>query len=343
MKKILAVFLILAMIFTFSACGSEGAQTDEEVPLNEDGTLIEGYDYGFNFAYVVNYAPAEFFQNTQAMFAEELAKYGCGLELIGDAETASPEAEINLIQNAVASGNYNALFVYPADIAALTPACHEASEAGCPVIAYGVSADDGMGDVHFNVDNFEVGQKIAEMAIEWVEANADHFGDEVEVAIGWNYSNTEVQKRGEGEKARFEEENAKGGRQYVIVAEKETGTYEAGMEFGENLLASNPNCEIVVGHSDDPMLAVAEAWKAAGRDTTYCATFGMDATAMGYEAIAAGTGAFRGTINQSVEAQPPIVAEGLIKLALGQLKEGDMPSPPLVKVTAANISEYFAG
>ena len=369
MRKILATMLAMVFVLAMlSACGgdqkadadkpaesnkpaaSQGGteQKDEkdeakenEIPLNEDGTLIEGYDYGFNFAYIVSYTPAEFFQNTQAIFEEELAKYGCTLELLGDAVDGSVEAEIGIIENAIASKKYDALFVYPADIQALTPICKEASAQGVPVIAYGVSADDGMGDVHFNIDNFEVGGVIAEMAIDWVYANSDHFGDEVEICIQRNTSNTELAKRGEGSIARIKEENAKGGVQFKIVMEKEAGSYEEGMDLAENLHVAQPNCEIIIGHADDPMVGAAEAWAAMGKDTTYCGTFGMDATALGYATIANPDRCFRGTVNQSVEAQPPIVADGLIKIALGVLEEGDMPSPPLLKVTEDNIADFY--
>jgi ABC-type sugar transport system substrate-binding protein len=194
-----------------------------------------------------------------------------------------------------------------------------------------------MGDVSMYEGNYRAGGQIAQMAIDWIAANPDHFGsqDKVEIAVINNYDGEEMNLRGQGILDTLAKED-----NITIIAEKEATGVEAGMQYAENLASSNPNCEIVCDISDDSGIGVVEAWKASNRDSTFAGVFGMDATPGAVEIIKAG-GAFRGSVYQDQASQTPVVASSLIKLALGHLKEGDMGTPDVIKITPENVYEYF--
>lgn len=295
----------------------------EEIPvfMEEDAERDE-IVIGCVWADLSNVAWATAYEGIQERAAERNVKI-----LSNDAKR-DPGAQVNAIDNYVTSG-VDAIVLQTIDPASVRDAVANARENGVYVIAIG--SDIYEYDVCVNVDQYELGYQIGTMVADWINENLD---GKAEVAVGDYRIMPDILKRSEGMIKAVNDlcPDAK------IVAEETIGVTSEGVDWGENLLQSNPDIDVVMGINDSGMLGVYEAFSAAGHTGDGIAIFGCDASEEGLKLIGEGT-SFRGTVDMKYKDQGTWFVDIAIALATGKDVESYYYCD-MISVTEANIADY---
>lgn len=121
---------------------------------------------------------------------------------------------------------------------------------------------------------------------------------------------------------------------------------ENAKEMAELFLMTGQEADCVVANNDDMAVGAQAAFEEAGKDTKSMLFLGVDASAKGCEAIAAGKMDF--TVYQPVSAQMEIAVEAAVNLAAGKgideiegaTEDGKYILLPFEKVDASNVGQY---
>mgnify|MGYP001025109888 FL=1 len=295
----------------------------EEIPvfMEEDAERDE-IVIGCVWADLSNVAWATAYEGIQERAAER------NIKILSNDAKRDPGAQVNAIDNYVTSG-VDAIVLQTIDPASVRDAVANARENGVYVIAIG--SDIYEYDVCVNVDQYELGYQIGTMVADWINENLD---GKAEVAVGDYRIMPDILKRSEGMIKAVNDlcPDAK------IVAEETIGVTSEGVDWGENLLQSNPDIDVVMGINDSGMLGVYEAFSAAGHTGDGIAIFGCDASEEGLKLIGEGT-SFRGTVDMKYKDQGTWFVDIAIALATGKDVESYYYCD-MISVTEANIADY---
>lgn len=261
MKKLIAIFLIFAMLVSFSACGGgDGDSSESQISLAPQDTegkqeiriaclweqLTEGITLGkeYNEQWV-----EEFNAENEDCYISALDYYSADYEV---------DTQIAQIEDVITKG-YDALMISSLDRTAVLPALEQAHEAGIKVIDLRDELEGDFIDVWVNnLDNVGMGQAIKEMVIEYLDENPDVV---LNTGIVWHEQTvTSCLPRCQGIKDLAEERPD----QVKILAEIYTNSTEVAQSTMEDWLQAYPEMNFVDCSMDESARGVVNAIKAAG-------------------------------------------------------------------------------
>ena len=141
MKKLVALFLALIMVFTLAACGSAPAEAPEaEGEKLTVGIFVKDNTNPF-WRYVVKGAMQ--------------AGKDLGVEVIEytPAEASNVEQQVSLVQDAI-QANLDGIAIVAVDSAALLDSCKQAQDAGIVVVPFNSRMDDLGAPTFVGIDNY---------------------------------------------------------------------------------------------------------------------------------------------------------------------------------------------
>ena len=333
LNKCLAVLLALAMVFALAACGSQAAApaassaSSAEAPASEaapaEDTASAG---GAKVGILLPTVEAEYFVGVANTIEEGLKAQG--YEFTTTSYDWSADKEIQAVENFVVQG-VDAIIVVTFDAAA-DSAFKDAMDAGVKVVVAGCEPQN----YSYNVisENTLIGECVAGMAIDWINATLD---GTAQVAIVASEGSPSGADRTAGMQAAFEEKLP--GAEIVLVQDpgSEAGS---GNDFAENLLLRYPDVNVVCSVSDDRALEVFESFKAANHVGDNVAIFGCDCNGQALDYIKQGT-SYRGSADTGDYGAE--IVKILPQLIAGDTSIGTQTVCTGVGVTIDNVDDYL--
>lgn len=235
MKKGLAMVMALSM--TLSMTGFAGA----EETAGEDMT---GKKVGFSPVMMSSEFFAGMSDDMEAYFTEQ------GMEYSSADANGSVETQVQNVENFVSMG-MDYIIMFAVDASAICDAAIAARDAGAFVINIGTVLEQRDAyDVCINVDQFESGAVVAQMAAEWIEETFPDAEDgSIEVAILEERDSEDAIRRSDG---LHEIENLCSKAKVTYVAEQtiSDGATKA-QELTEMLFLNNPDVKCIITYGTD--------------------------------------------------------------------------------------------
>ena len=332
-NKCLALLLALAMVFAFAACGSEsstpaseaasGAEAAARNAAPAEDTASSG---GAKIGILLPTVEAEYFVGVANTIEDGLKAQG--YEFTTTSYDWSADKEIQAVENFVVQG-VDAIIVVTFDAAA-DSAFKDAMDAGVKVVVAGCEPQN----YSYNVisENTLIGECVAGMAIDWINATLD---GSAQVAIVASEGSPSGADRTAGMQAAFAEKLP--GAEIVLIQDpgSEAG---AGNDFAENLLLRFPDVNVVCSVSDDRALEVFESFKAANHVGDDVAIFGCDCNGQALDYIKQGT-SYRGSADTGDYGAE--IVKILPQLINGDSSIGTQTVCTGVGVTIDNVDDYL--
>lgn len=357
-KRFIALFLSLAMILAFSACGGNESKNPQgssspsgsaapspessQAPVSssaptgsvelgeEDGLFDEMFapwaDYAvpegeeLNVLYLASWAGAEYFVNSYNAWKPLLEEKGIMLELQGPQEFTD-ESQLNQLEMALASQSYDCIIFYP-----ITPSVYATymedfwNNYQTPILCYGFDESCGSGHYFAGNDYAYVGKLLGEAILDYVEDNSEHYDqmDKIPVMLAKQSSVPELLVR---VTSAWDVLEATG--RFEVVMEQEVEMAEQGTDFAERLMSSNPDIEIIIVQSDDVGIAMSNAFDSASVDLSdTLSIWGFDATSAAVDIIKA-DGYFKGSIAYPHEIMGEYLGT-ILPIIIGAAREGQI-------------------
>lgn len=310
MKKILAVLLALAMVFTLAACGQkEEAKTEKEIEI----------------AVVLKCSTSEYWGYVQEGCEQAGKDLGVKVTVIGPNAESDIEPQVAMIEQQIGAG-CSAIVVAPNDAAAAQAALKPAIEAGIPVLAVdtnvGIEGQTCFVGTMNDVAAYQGGQ--------W--ALGELGGDAKAVIIyGQEGDNTSNLRRAGYEKA-CQEAGVE-----VLDALSGQNTIDGAVKTMEDLLNKHGDAiDVVFCHNDDTALGAAKVCEEAGY--TDIMIVGFDGNASALEAIKSGTSLVKATVAQQPTVMGYKVVEAAVKTLNGE-KVDEVIAADVKVVNASNVND----
>lgn len=336
MKKIVALLITIAMVFSMVACGSKGG--DSPASSDKSASKSDGASSGDLIVVGFSQVGAESdwrTANTESMkstFTKEN-----GYELIFDDAQQKQENQIKAVRNFIQQ-DVDYIVIAPVTETGWDTVLQEAKEAGIPVIIVDRMidvSDDSLFTAWVGSNFLQEGYDAVKWLAEYLEKNGREDEQINIVTLQGTIGSSAQIGRTDG----FAEKMA--AYPNWTMLEKQTGefTQSKGQEVMESFLKSYDDIDVVVAENDNMAFGAIDAIKAAGKT---CGPNG-DIIIISFDAVAAAFDAMiEGTMNVSIECNPlhgPRVAEIIKKLEAGQtvdklqyVEEGVFPAE-----TAAEI------
>ena len=337
LNKCLALLLALAMVFALAACGSQSAASsaapeaaasaeapasDADAAPAEDTASAGGAKVGILLPTV----EAEYFVGVANTIEDGLKAQG--YEFTTTSYDWSADKEIQAVENFVVQG-VDAIIVVTFDAAA-DSAFKDAMDAGVKVVVAGCETQN----YSYNVisENTLIGECVAGMAIDWINATLD---GKAQIAIVASEGSPSGADRTAGMQSAFAEKLPDA--EIVLVPDpgSEAG---AGNDFAENLLLRFPDVNVVCSVSDDRALEVFESFKAANHVGDDVAIFGCDCNGQALNYIKDGT-SYRGSADTGDYGAE--IVKILPQLIAGDSSIGTQTVCTGVGVTIDNVGDYL--
>lgn len=302
MKKLLALILALAMCFALVACGGEKAEekpaeskpaaeeskapaateVTEETKSEADEWRAKSEGKKYNVLYIPSWAASEYFQNTHVVWGEQFAELGWNLDMQGP-EKYTAESQLAVLESALLSQKYDAIFLYPIDPESVNAVLDEMWDTyQTPIVQWGFPESFGGGHYFIATDDRYkvVGDYMVDMALEYVEENMDYFkaeyldkGKKIPYAASGSAKNSVQNTR----LLRCIELLDADGRFEMVEHFENVGESEA-LAYGETLALNHPEVEIVMCYNDVHGINYITAFETAGVGSDYLRFFGTDGT-----------------------------------------------------------------
>lgn len=317
MKKLVALFLALIMVFTLAACGGN---TQAEAPQDEAEKLTVGIFVKDNtnpfWRYVVK----------GAMQAGE----DLGVEVIEytPAEASNVEQQVSLVQDAI-QAKIDGMAIVAVDSAALLDSCKQAQDAGIVVVPFNSRMDDLGAPTFVGIDNYTGMKGLMEKLV------ADLGGTGKVVVLEGvlaGYANQERMRAVNDVLA------ANPGIE-VVADQAADAQREKAITVMENILQSCPEIDAVIGHNDNTSLGAYQAILDAGREGEMIIT-GFDAQEELLRYLAAGDERVTMSVDQSPYMQGYASIEAVVKLLKGETVDEWIPTGGTL-VTVENAQEIL--
>jgi ribose transport system substrate-binding protein len=342
MKKIVSLLVALCLILGIAACGQTGSgatspsQSATTAPAATT-PAAGGEQKEIKVLFLASSIAIEYFTNAYNSMQPIFAAKGISLDLQGPTKPDMIEEQLAMFENAVSSGEYDLILLYPAVPKAFVDAVRASEKAGVPVIAYAMAPELDCGTYYAGPDNREQGRNIGQAMLDFVESKSDHFGsmESIPVVMWISAASEEINKRAAG----IKEVLATDSRFNIVMEQGAAGT-EAGMAFGETALIAYPEAELYIGVQDSAGVGVMNALKAAGKVSDTMGVFSADATGAVLAAIKSGE-LYRATVGTPFSVESPALADFIIQVANGEVEPGYWCRFPLVTMTSANVDEYL--
>ncbi len=320
LNKCFAILLALCMVLSLAACGGTSPSSAGQSATSEAASA------GGNVGILLPTVEAEYFVGVANTIEEGLKAQG--FEFTTTSYDWSADKEIQAVENFVVQG-VDAIVVITFDAAA-DSAFKAAMDAGVKVVVAGCEPEN----YSYNVisENTLIGECVANMAVDWVNANMD---GKAQIAI----LSSEGSPSGADRTAGMEKVFAEKLPDSEIVLVQDPGSEAGdGNEFAENLLLRYPDVNVVCSISDDRALEVFESFKAANHVGDDVAIFGCDCNGQALNYIKEGT-SYRGSADTGDYGAE--IVKILPQLISGDTSIGTQTVCTGVGVTIDNVSDYL--
>lgn len=329
LNKWFALLLALCMTLSLAACGGSSAAASASASTAASSDAAAPTDTASGSGQVGILLPtveAEYFVGVANTIEEGLEAQG--FEFITTSYDWSADKEIQAVENFVVQG-VDAIVVITFDAAA-DSAFKAAMDAGVKVVVAGCEPEN----YSYNVisENTLIGECVANMAIDWINANMD---GKAQISILSSEGSPSGADRTAGMQKAFAEKLPDS----EIVLVQDPGSKAGdGNEFAENLLLRYPDVNVVCSISDDRALEVFESFKAANHVGDDVAIFGCDCNGQALNYIKEGT-SYRGSADTGDYGAE--IVKILPQLIAGDTSIGNQTVCTGVGVTIDNVDDYL--
>ena len=196
MKKLLALTLILAMVFTsLVGCSSNSGSKKDDTATNDsstsgDTTTTDKKSSDIQVTFIPKLTGNAFFESANKGAQEYAKKWGFTVDYEGDA-TASAAAQVSVINKAVQQGT-DAICVSSVDAAGLKDALKAAMDAGVTVTTWDSDVDSTVRKVMVSQGTpQQLGEMLVQMGYDSLKDRGKN-PDTDAIKYCWHYSNATV-------------------------------------------------------------------------------------------------------------------------------------------------------
>lgn len=330
MKKLAALLLCLAMVFSLAACGGTDAVTtdtpDAESPGAADDPGAEGVDFS---SMTIAWSPANLSNELQVTLTDNIkaAVEELGASFLSSDPQGDPVTQVEQVENFISRG-VDMILMSPNDASACVVVLQEAVDAGIPMIIVNCKMDDMTGALcYVGCDDLTAGELLMEYAAEMLNGEGTigilRGPDGLDAAI----------KRTTGI------ENVLAENPGIEVYSSLTANWKTAeaMSIVENWLQST-TLDAVICENDEMAVGAVEAIKGQGQSLDDVLVFGIDGIPSAYQSIA--NGEMKATLLQDAVA----IAEKTVEVMKLYFETGEVEDEyiiPWVVVDSENISEYY--
>lgn len=260
-RGILAV-LCMATALVVSACSgsseSGGTSTEESSGDSGQGTAAEGRSEGRNVTMVLKNLINPFCVTVKEGAEQAAADNDLNLTILTPVQGDNNEELMQLTEQAVASGNCDALIVFPADSIGIVPAVQKAYDADIPIVILNTSinSDEQIWETFVACENWEVGRACG-------EALAEKMGHKGKVILieGVVGAQNSIDRIGGAREAIEQYPDME-----IVASQPGEMNRAKAMEVMQNLLQAHPDVQGVYAINDEMALGCVEAIAAAGKE-----------------------------------------------------------------------------
>lgn len=241
-KRLSALLMVIAMLLTMAACGSNEETVKSETSKVEDTKTIGAMYWSLNNNFMVFLK-----ENIEARAAE------LGYKTIAMDSESNTETELNNVEDLISRG-VDAVVMCPMDSEASSNAVKLLNEANIPVITVDRSVTEGEVVTSLATDNYAGGTKAGEFAVEAL-------GGEGQVVILRGTLGTDLEtQRYTGFVDAIADSK-------IEIAAEQSADFDRTTAFNtiENILQANPDIDLVYAENDEMCLGVAKALESANR------------------------------------------------------------------------------
>lgn len=334
-KKLLALFLSLAMALSLAACGgdsnggagSSGGTGSGSTQPAQDAAEPDGGDQasgdGFSVGIVVKSLDNDYYTTLKNGAEDRAAELGVDLTFVAPNAETDVQSWVNMVSDLIAA-KVSVLAVCPADDAACLPVIREAGEAGIKVIA--VDNDTAYeGKLSFiGTSNYDA----AKLGGEYCAGQIGSGGSAVVLRGPTGSSNHDEREQG------FVDALEAGGVNILEIKDANC-VAETAMNAIEDFITVYDKIDLVICTNDLMAIGAQRAVAAAGLDTK---VFGFDGSAD----VCQGTldGIYLGTVAQDPYQMGVLAIDNALALYNGETIESRIDSGCGV-VTAENAQEFL--
>lgn len=331
MKKAIATTLALTMALSLAACGSStsSSSTAAESTADSSSATAETTTEGGKIGFLAPTLQTEFFigiDNDLKAACEANGYEYTSVDFAGDSATA-----VTGIENMVTAG-CDVIVAMVSDTSC-DDALAAAQAEGVKIVECGV--ETAVYDCCLNVDQYNWGERIGEMASNWA---IEQLGAEnVNYVVYTTYQDADMQNRGQGIQDKIQEMMPEANLLEVVDIGKDI--VGSGTSTTENMLQKYPDLNMIACYGDAAAVEAMEAIKAAGLNSDDFGIFSCDGTNQALTSIA-NNDILRGTI--ASEAIGTIMFEYSERLLAGETFDAPVMMEG-TEVTKENISDWYTG
>lgn len=301
MKKVLALALSLALVFTLASCtppegdkpaspspkattpaptstGSESAGSGfnyEMIPFLKDYDSYR-YDGEINVLYLVCTTLAEYFPNSHAVWQPMLKEHNINIELLGP-PTYSDESLIATLESSLASGKYDLIYLYPITPSAITPLLEPLWEQyHVPIVACAFAPETQCAHYFMGTSYYSAGTVLGQSIIDYVDKNKEYYDtlSTIPVAVYKNSAGGEQYQRIRGALDVLEQDG-----RFSLIDEYEANGEAICLTATETLLTSHPEVEVILTQIDNDVTGTYQTVTGGVyKCSDYLSIWGFDAT-----------------------------------------------------------------
>lgn len=301
MKKVLALALSLALVFTLASCtppagdnpppaspkpsassttpaasGNPASGVNYEmIPFLKDYENYR-YDEEINVLYLVCTTLAEYFPNSHAVWEPMLKEYNINIELLGP-PTYSDESLIATLESSLASGKYDLVYLYPISPAAITPLLDSLWEQyKVPIVACAFAPETQCAHYYMGTSYYSAGTVMGQSIVDYVDKNKEYYDtlDTIPVAVYKNSAGGEQYQRITGAM-----DVLKADGRFTLIDEYEANGEAICLTATETLLTSHPDVEVILTQIDNDVTGTYQTVTGGSyKCSDYLSIWGFDAT-----------------------------------------------------------------
>lgn len=322
MKKIFAVFMVLVMMFSMTACGTK---KDTETTKNDNSTSTAPTktDSDIKVGVILKTLSSEYWGYVAAGVKQAGKDLGVTVDLQGPASETSYDEQNNMIETMLSS-DLDALVISPLQPDSVVSVLGETST---PTLFVDTDAPYDKKVTYIGTGNYEAAYLGGEYAAKKAGKGAKA------VIIGGVQGNTTSDQREKGFKDALEKNGVK-----VEAVQYGEGLADKSASIMENLLTSlNNKVDIVVCHNDDTAAGASKAIQQAGLKNVL--VVGFDGIQAGVQNVIDGN--FAATVAQSPYKMGYEAVKNAVAVAKGEKVEKSIDTGATV-VTSDNAEKYLA-
>lgn len=309
MKKVIALILVLAMMFTFAACSESEDETKSDEPV-----------VYFCISHMTN---AWAIGASDSMKAEATAQ---GAKLTVLEANQDINTQVSQIEMAVTNGA-DVIIIEPVSAEGVIAAVKAAEAAGVHCVIYNQNiSDPGVASCFVGVSNENMGYMEMKSACEAIGGTGN-----IALLLGPLGSEGQIGRSAGYERALKEYPDVK-----VVFEEDAQWTTDDALRLVENWISTGTKIDAVVSQNDNMALGAVKAFEDA--NMSGIPAYGVDAVDDALTAIQ--NGRLTATVDQSTAEQSKLAIMVAIKLAKGESIEKEYLATPTL-IDGTNVANYL--